>query len=170
MNRLLGAVCVLIAVVVVTAPAAAQSDLPEPQGEVILTVSGNVTAANQGDLLVFDREMLEALPVTVFTTSTIWTDGEQEFTGVALKDLLDVIGVDGGTLVAIAVNDYQIEIPVADAVENGPIVAYLRNGEPMSVRDKGPLWVVYPFDDNADYRTEVIYSRSIWQLEQIEVR
>jgi hypothetical protein len=38
----------------------------------------------------------------------------------------------------------------------------------MSVRDKGPLWVIYPYDSD-DYRSEVIYSRSIWQLDRLEV-
>ena len=45
----------------------------------------------------------------------------------------------------------------------------LETVETMSIRDKGPLWVVYPYDSSADYRTEVIYSRSIWQLDRIEV-
>ncbi|RYH00603.1 oxidoreductase, partial [Salipiger sp. IMCC34102] len=39
----------------------------------------------------------------------------------------------------------------------------------MQVRDKGPLWIVYPYDDTPEYRSEVIYSRSIWQLDRIEV-
>jgi len=170
-NRPVEAIGAMLAVAFLFAvPAAAQSGLPAPAGEVILTVSGDITNMNQGDTAAFDLEILESLPSTTFTTTTIWTEGGQEFTGVELGDLLAAIGAEGGTLVAVAVNDYQIEIPVSDAVENGPIVAYLRNGEPMSVRDKGPLWVVYPFDDNADYRTEVIYSRSIWQLERIEVR
>ena len=43
------------------------------------------------------------------------------------------------------------------------------NGEIMSLRDKGPLWVIYPYDQNAAYRSEVTYSRSIWQLDRIEV-
>ena len=38
----------------------------------------------------------------------------------------------------------------------------------MSRRDKGPLWVIYPYHDNIDYRSETIYSRSIWQLDRIE--
>jgi hypothetical protein len=40
---------------------------------------------------------------------------------------------------------------------------------PMSVREKGPLWVIYPFDDVPEYQNETIYSRSIWQLDRIEV-
>ena len=73
------------------------------------------------------------------------------------------------TLRATAINDYTVEIPVSDAVEGGPIIAYSVDGKPMSVRDKGPLWVIYPYDSGAQYRSEVIYSRSIWQLDRIEV-
>ena len=39
----------------------------------------------------------------------------------------------------------------------------------MSVRDKGPVWVLYPFDAGAEYRTDLIYERSIWQLDRIDV-
>ncbi len=43
------------------------------------------------------------------------------------------------------------------------------NGETMPVRRKGPLWIVYPYDSDEAYRSEAIYSRSIWQLDRIEV-
>ncbi len=62
-----------------------------------------------------------------------------------------------------------MKIPATDWVDGGPIIAYLQNGNPMSVRDKGPLWVIYPYDDNPDYQSEVTYSRSIWQLDRITV-
>jgi hypothetical protein len=40
----------------------------------------------------------------------------------------------------------------------------------MSLREKGPLWIIYPFDSSPEYQTELIYSRSIWQLNRIEVQ
>jgi hypothetical protein len=58
---------------------------------------------------------------------------------------------------------------MSDAVEGGPIVAYLMNGEEMSIRDKGPLWVIYPYDSDADFRSEVVFTRSIWQLDRLVV-
>ncbi|SET89603.1 molybdopterin-dependent oxidoreductase [Paracoccus homiensis] len=138
--------------------------------EVVLTVSGEISEANADGAAQFDLSMLEGLdPVTV-ETSTIWTDGVQSFEGVPLATLLKAVGADGAMLRASAINDYAVEIPVEDAVEGGPIVAYLLNGEPMSVRDKGPLWIVYPFDSAPEYQTEQVYSRSIWQLDRIEVQ
>ncbi|GAB1477720.1 molybdopterin-dependent oxidoreductase [Paracoccaceae bacterium] len=144
-------------------------DAASGQKEVLLTVSGEIDAAG-AEALTFDREALMAMPATTIETSTIWTDGVHSFTGVALSDLTGPLGVDGGTLLATAINDYTVEIPVTDAVAGGPIIAYLMDGAEMSVRDKGPLWIIYPYDSSAEYRSEVIYARSIWQLDRIEVK
>ena len=168
MNFFRNTIAAAILVTSVFSPASAQ-ELGTPEGDVILTVSGAISVTNSGDTAVFDLAMLEALGVTTFTTSTPWTEGEEEFTGVSLMALLAALDLEDGTLAATAINDYAVEIPVSDAVEGGPIIAYARNGEAMSVRDKGPLWVVYPYDANADYQSELIYSRSIWQLDRIVV-
>jgi len=37
------------------------------------------------------------------------------------------------------------------------------------VRDKGPLFMIYPFDAQPELRSAVYYSRSVWQLSEIEV-
>ena len=142
--------------------------LAVPEGEVILTVSGALESTNVEGTAQFDFKMLEAMSDEAFETTTIWTEGEQTFHGVPLSVLIEQLGIEGETLLATAINDYVVEIPVTDAVEGGPMVAYRLNGESMSIRDKGPLWIVYPYDENEDYRTEVIYSRSIWQLDRIE--
>jgi hypothetical protein len=137
--------------------------LAESHEPVILTVTG------LDDVVEYTLSDLEALGLSSFQTTTIWSDGVQEFTGVSLRALLQDLGVTEGVFMARAINDYAVEVPVSDGVENGPILAHHRNGEPMSVRDKGPLWLVYPYDLNSDYRSEVIYSRSIWQLDRIEI-
>ncbi|MGO4906906.1 molybdopterin-dependent oxidoreductase [Pseudorhodobacter sp. W20_MBD10_FR17] len=144
------------------------AELAVPKGDVLLTVSGNVGVSNANGTAVLDREMLEAMTPTTITTSTIWTEGVHSFQGVSLKDLVDALKIKGTNLRATAVNDYAIEIPLSDAVEGGAIIAYRIDGNEMSLREKGPLWVIYPYDSKADYRKEVIYSRSIWQLDRIE--
>jgi len=120
--------------------------------------------------VLFDVTRLRALGVTRMRTGTIWTDGVNDFTGSRLKDIVDYLGLTGGTIKALALNDYSVDIPVSDAVEDGPILAYEMDNAPISVRDKGPLWIVYPFDAKPEYRSEVIYTRAIWQLERFEVR
>ncbi len=139
-----------------------------PKGEVVLTVNQEIDGQQQV-LAYFDLPALQALPIASFETTTMWTDGLQKFEGVDLKIFLDSLGVATGTLIATAVNDYRIEIPVAEIEQGGPMIAYHVNGSPMSVRDKGPLWIVYPYDANPKYQTEVVFSRSIWQMNRLEV-
>lgn len=139
-------------------------------GDVLLTVTGEIGQTNAADEAHLDLDLLVELGTTEFETETIWTDGPQTFVGVELIDLLAALEAEGDILRAVALNDYAVEIPVSDAVEGGPIIAFLRNGEEMSVREKGPLWLVYPYDNAPEYRAEVIYARSIWQLARIEVQ
>jgi len=111
---------------------------------------------------------LRALPAIEIETTTPFTDGLQRFVGVAL---LNVLGdVDPEAILTLgALNDYSVSLSVAELLPAYPIIAYERNGAPMSVRDKGPLWVVYPFDQFAQFQNELTYSRSIWQLTEIRI-
>lgn len=165
-SRLIGTIAVALALL---APVARAEDMAAPTGEVILTVSGAIGTTNGDGVLALDAALLGGLPQTSFTTSTIWTEGSHSYSGVLLRDLLEAAGATGGTVVLTALNDYQISIPVTDAREDGPLLAYLSDGEPMSVRDKGPVWMIYPYDEVAEYRTEQTYARSIWQLARIEI-
>lgn len=162
------AVFCLLAMGVGTAPLQAQ-EIPPPQGPVILRITGDIAVTNVDDALEFDRETFAALDDTLIETSTIWTEGRHSFQGVSLHTLTELLGVTEGTLLASAINDYTVEIPVSDAVPGGPIIAYRLNGDEMSVRDKGPLWVIYPYDSSPEYRTAVINARSIWQLDRLKV-
>ena len=112
---------------------------------------------------------IEALPAETFTTTTVWTEGDVKFSGPSLKTILDALEFDGEAAKLFAINDYAINIPVSELEDNFPIVAYKRDGKYMSIRDKGPLWVVYPYDFDESYRSETAYSRSIWQLVKVSV-
>jgi len=140
---------------------AAAAPVLAQNSDVLLTIRG------VGDVRHLTRADLEAMETVSFETSTIWTDGVQSFTGVPLSAIAASLGVRNGTLLASAVNDYTIEFPVVDAMQDGPVIAFLRNGAPMSVRNKGPLWLVYPFDSDPAFQTELAYSRSIWQMDRL---
>ncbi len=143
----------------------AQPAMAEP----ILTISGGPDASGNTIDIAYDLAALQAMPKTTFETSTMWTEGQQSFEGIALYALLDALNVTSGKVIASAINDYRIEIPVADITPVAPIIAYMRNGAEMTVRDKGPLWIVYPYDSDPQYQSEVVFSRSIWQLNRIEI-
>ncbi|WP_435231149.1 molybdopterin-dependent oxidoreductase [Pseudopelagicola sp. nBUS_20] len=152
-----------------TYTASADGTMVMPTGSVILTVSGKIKTTNSNNTAKFDIEMLRALPLVSFSTTTVWTNGRQRFTGVPLAALLDSVGTSGKTVEAWAINDYFTDFDLETLDNNVPIIAYELNGEPMSRRDKGPLWIVYPYDSSPDYQSDLIFSRSIWQLDRLVV-
>jgi len=139
--------------------------------DIILEVSGNISVTNtQQGTAVFDRKTLSSLPVTEIQTETPWTNGTLHFEGVLLRDLMEYLKATGNTLQATAINDYAIDIPIEDFQEHDVIIAYKMNGKVMSIRDKGPLWIIYPWSDTPSLRSELYHSRSIWQLIKISIK
>jgi hypothetical protein len=119
--------------------------------------------------LRFSLQTLESLPQQKFTTLTPWSDKPIEFSGPLLRDVLALAGAQGHSIRATAINDYRINIPIEDTMRFDVIVATRMNGERMSVRDRGPLFVVYPFDSQVVLKQARYYERSIWQLKSLEV-
>lgn len=144
--------------------------LPQPSGPVILTVSGDVEVTNGEAGADFDREMLYALGLSEVVTTTAWTDGPQTFRGVPLQVVLDRVGASGTTIVATALNDFVTEIPLEEAEEFNILLAAFMNGEEMSVRDRGPLWIVYPREDFPEVQAPEYNDRWAWQLRSLEIK
>ena len=144
--------------------------LDRPSGPVVLTITGRVRRPNAGGAAQFDMAMLEGLPQQSFSTRTPWYPEARKFTGPLLRDVLAACGAEGSNLRAFALNDYRVDLPFEDAQRYGVIIARLLDDKPMAVRDKGPLFIIYPFDAHAELRSTVYYSRSAWQLKTLEVQ
>jgi len=143
--------------------------LESPSGRVLLTVTGDIATSNVGDEAHFDREMLLALPQHETVTGTPWHDGAVQFTGPLGRDLLAAVGAVGSTLRITALNDYSANMPVADLHDHDVILAMTLDGEPLRVRDHGPIFVIYPFDDSPQLLNEEVLMRSVWQVHRIDV-
>lgn len=136
----------------------------------ILTVSGQIEASPEGAPVVLGREDLEALPQHRLRTSTSVTDGVPEFEGFLMRDLMELVGAEGETAIALALNGYRIEIPVADFERFDVMGALSMNGEQLTPRDKGPIWIVYPRDAHRELDDIRYDMRWVWQLERLHVR
>lgn len=150
--------------------AATAAPLAAPAGDVILEVTGKIANANAGDAADFDMALLDALPAGSTTTKTPWYDGARTFTGPLGSALLEAVGATGDTMVITALNDYVTEVPVADFRNYPVVLATKMNGQVMSVRDKGPIFVIYPFDASPELNNETYYGRSAWQVKSIEIK
>jgi hypothetical protein len=143
--------------------------LDKPESRVVLSLLGNVSQKNAGDTAEFDMKMLEKLPQQTFTVQTPWYKEPIKFTGPLLRDVLAAAGANGDKIQAAALNDYKTDLPLSDAKNYDVIVARLMNDKPMSIREKGPLFIVYPFHTNPELKTESYYNRCAWQLKSLRI-
>jgi hypothetical protein len=155
---------------IAASPRARAASLPLPTERPILTITGKITNFNRDDAAVFDRPMLEALGMSGFETKTPWYDNPVRFDGVRMDRLMEAVGASGDHVLAYALNDYSTELPVSDFAKYNVLLAMKRDGQYMPVRDKGPLFIVYPYDSDPDLRHQRFYSRSAWQLARLAVR
>lgn len=135
------------------------------QAEPLLSVAGPA-----GRVVHFDRAALAGMPQSEIRTTTEWTDGASRFRGVLARDFFRIAGLDGQTVRAIAANDYAVEIPFKDFQDYDVILATEMDGRRLTLRDKGPIWIVYPRDDHEALQDPAFNARWIWQLVRLEVR
>ncbi len=139
------------------------------QEAVILTVTGLDGTRFPGGEAQFDLSALRQMDPVSIATSSVWTSGTHRYTGVMLRTLADRLAIGDATLVLHALNDYAVTMPLAEAGAEAPLLAFEMDGAPMSVRGKGPIWVIYPYDAGPQYRTDTSFARSVWQLDRIDV-
>jgi len=119
----------------------------------------------------FTLAELKAMPQSEIRTANEFIDGVRSFRGPRVSYLLRICNADGAASVRmIALNDYEVEVQVSEFDKYQPILALTMDGKELSVRDKGPIWVIYPMSDFSELRDPVFNSRLIWQLDRILYR
>ena len=140
---------------------------PAPTGKVVLTLTGDFA---QGPEVELDLAGLERLGTVEYSVLDKQAEGRRAtFRGVLVSTLLQWLGAkDATTMHAVALNDYAVDIPVADASTFPLLLATSVDGERMSVERYGPTRFVYP-TDGVGLDPTVYDPRWIWQLKSIEV-
>lgn len=148
-------------------PLVGTSALAQPRPpRTILSVIGRIDGAQRD----FTLATLEALGIEDIVTRTAWTGPEVlRFSGVPLSRLLRACGASGTSLRIQALNDYAVTVPVEDADLNGALLATRQDGAPLRIRDRGPIWLIYPWSARPQLDAPVFRDRAIWQIRQIDV-
>lgn len=126
---------------------------------------------NGGGAARFSLESLEKLGTRSFRSENQWVPGTHTFEGVPFSTLLKVIGAKGTKLQAIALNDYSVTIPIQDLTDSPALLVTKMDGEYMSIRKKGPLWILYPQGPGSEKYMKAPYvNYMIWQLKTLDVQ
>jgi hypothetical protein len=135
-----------------------------------LLVVRNATDPAQAEVGFSEADLL-ALPQVTIRTRTEFTDGVVEFVGPLARDAVAMIKTGTATSVhLVAANDYAIDIPLSDLINYDVILAMQADGKRLTIRDKGPIWLMYPLDDHVELQDSLYNIRLIWQLTRIELR
>lgn len=148
----------------------AQADAPGGADKTILTLRCNGTPQ---PAQTFSLDQLRQLPAKTITTALppgLGGLSRQNWTGVSLRTLAALSHCGTGPMKVLALNAYADTIPPQDLNAYDPILAYARDGQAISVRDKGPLIVIYPFDDHPKLNTLVYFNRTVWLVYAIDIQ
>ncbi|WP_168880018.1 oxidoreductase [Rhizobium sp. P28RR-XV] len=138
---------------------------------VFLTISGKIgkttnSAANAYEMS--EREFL-GLPQSTVTTSTAWTPNS-DFAGPLLSKVLSEVDAKGTKLRLIALDNFSVEVDADYLEKYGTILAVSKNGVRLTIRDFGPVFVMFPRDSfKEQLDTPAAASYLVWQLCGIEV-
>ena len=141
------------------------------QPKALLTVSGRIGRVNNETTNTYDFTESDFLKLTQSsnTTGTSWTP-TSVFVGPLLLDVMQAAGVTSGTLTFKTLDDYSAPIPWEDLVRYGVILAHSQDGKRLNNKRWGPLWTIYPRDQNpVALKGPIAESRFIWQVNRIEV-
>jgi hypothetical protein len=143
--------------------------LPAPAGAAILTMTGRLSAANQGHPVALDLAGLGRLSQVEVHVYEPWVKKDLDFRGVWLQDLLNAAGLadDATTLRLTALDDYSVSLTLTDIRAGGILLATgTGTGAHIPIADGGPTRIVFlkglPAGANAD--------QWIWSLKTIDVR
>jgi hypothetical protein len=69
-----------------------------------------------------------------------------------------------------ALDDYRINIPIADYQKYDVLLAFKLDGKNLSIRDRGPARIIYPIEQHSELSDKKYASRYIWQIKGMRVK
>jgi hypothetical protein len=120
--------------------------------------------------ITFTFDALNAMPQHTILTGNDYIDGVSEFRGPRVFQVLDLIGRAGAEKARfIAANDFYSDIAIEELQRFDAVLALSMDDKPLSRRDKGPIWVMYPIDSYPELKDSVYNNRLVAQLKVIEL-
>lgn len=147
------------------------AQIPSPRQPTLVTITGKVRATNGAQQIVMDLPTLEAVGLVEYDVLDPFENRKIVYRGVLMRDLLDLwqVAADATTARFVALNDYAIDIPLAELRQYPVLFALQADGAYMQPDYRGPAMLIYPIDD---YQLDPIATmrKLIWQIELIDIQ
>lgn len=139
------------------------------EAEIVLTVSGHSKISGLREVHEFELAELESLGMKSFITKIPSLPGEHFVSGPLVRDLMSKVDLAGSKAIAVALDNYSVEIPLSDFYSYDVILASKIDGQSLSVRERGPIWIIYPLHQNPELDDPLFDAKSIWQLNTMKI-
>ena len=150
------------ALLMVSPPLSADDSLPL---EIVVEGKGPVALLSQSDLDSLTQQSIE--------TVSPYFNGQIRFSGPELEAVLQHAAVsnvsDSRPITLRALNHYSVKTTTGALIETGAIVATRKSGSRLSLRDRGPFWIILPLSDRPELDNENYHRLLVWQLSHIEI-
>lgn len=145
--------------------------IPTPKAELLLTVTGKVKNMNHDKAILMDRPTIEAVGLVEYTVTDPFEQRPVRYRGVLMRDLLDrwQVADDATTMQLTALNDYKIDIPLAEFRQYPILFALQADGLYMQPDYRGPAMLVYPVDQY-QFERLTVQRKWIWQIKAIDIQ
>lgn len=143
--------------------------VPAAAGQQIYDVTGHIDAAKGPSLSISADEVAAIGATEISTTIFVMGPEQHKVKGVLMRDLVKYAGGRGTSIKIIALDGYAMDIPMSDFDKYDAVVATEIDGKPLTVRDHGPAWLIYPASQHPELKDTVYDSRSVWQIKTIEI-
>lgn len=159
-----GAICALVLTIPPTLVQAGEA------GPIILRLISTVDAGG-GKKVELTMDQLLQVSQHEIVTGNDFIDGKRVFAGPLVRDVLALMPMDGAQQARlVARNDYFVDVDIEEFVKWDVILALTIDGEELSAREFGPIWVMYPIDDDPVLEDPLYNNRLIWQLVEVQFR
>ena len=146
--------------------------VPVPSDKVVLTVDGKINQHNSGNTLQFDMATLESIGLVKYDVNDPFVKVKIDYSGVLLSQLLKIAGIspDATTITLHALDDYSVDMDIADAEKWPVMLATQADGAYMPVDKNGPIISVFPYDDFSEIDHLTYDALWVWSLDSITVK
>ena len=129
--------------------------------------------AGEQEKIVVTRSDMQAMQQTanrLQLPDALGISGSHNWQGVSLKQVVARSGYNTKVLQATALNGYFVEVPQDDLERFDPILAFRRDDQFISIREKGPFILIYPFNQFPELNQQRYINRTVWQIDELNLR
>lgn len=144
--------------------------IPQPAGnlEQVLIVQSDPNSNCGAKEFIFSEKQLEELPQKTFKTKHTWSNIAQEFSGPLLADVLKLVCANVRDIYMRSLDQYSVMVNFQTAEKYQPILALKINGQSLTIREKGPVWLMVD-TDGYKIPTRALDNMLVWQLYYIRI-